>query len=107
MLIRSLFVFFLLGIIAVTSSFADPKGQTSRTASNVGCGASGCHTIPPNTATTVSVTSKSGSFSTTPGGKLELTVIVAHATQPLAGFNLAVKTAKDGSPISSIIAGSE
>ncbi len=97
MAIRFLFVFLILGILSVSSSFAEQNGITGRTASTVGCAGAGCHASSSSSATTVTVTSKSGSFSTTPGGKLELTVIVAHANQPVAGFNLAVKATQNGS----------
>jgi len=97
MVTRFLVVFLTLGIVSVPSLFAEQNGITGRTASTVGCGGAGCHASSANPSTTVTVTSKSGSFATTPGGKLELTVIVAHANQPSAGFNLAIKATQNGS----------
>ncbi|MFN8360521.1 MAG: choice-of-anchor V domain-containing protein [Candidatus Kapaibacterium sp.] len=97
MILRFLLAFLVLGMISFGASYAEQNGISGRTASTIGCGGGGCHSSSSSTATTVTVTSASGSFTTTPGGKLELTVVVAHASQRFGGFNLAIKATQNGS----------
>ncbi len=84
--------FAVIGIASATSG-----GETGRTAPSFGCGGNGCHASSAVPATSVTFTSKTGSFTVVPGGKLEITVAVAHSTQSHAGFNAAVKTSKTSS----------
>ena len=84
-----LFSTFFISLFACTVVvFADPNGKAGRLLNNVGCG--DCHGNI-SSATTVTMTSKSGSFTIAPGGKLELTAVVAHTSKPSSGINLGVK----------------
>ncbi len=97
MLFRHLFLSLCLFVLISGVAFANGSGINGRTAPNFGCLGGGCHAGSANPATTVTFISKSGSFTVAPGGSLEITVVVAHATQAAAGFNAAVKTTKAGS----------
>ena len=69
---------------------ADPGGKTnSLLTSSGGCG--GCHG-GRSSNTTVSIISKSNSFTVQPGTKAEFTAIVAHPSKSGAGINIGVKT---------------
>jgi len=85
----------LLCALIVTASFnviADPGGKAGRLlATSGGCG--DCHGGSPSSATSVSIISKSGSFTVKPGTKLELTAAVAHPSKLAAGINIGVKSA--------------
>lgn len=81
-----------LCIIAnITIANADPNGKAGRVLSSSG-GCGDCHGASASQATSVSISSKSGSFTTNPGGTLELTAIVAHASKAGAGINIGVKS---------------
>jgi hypothetical protein len=69
-------------------SSSDGKTNSLKTTSG-GCG--GCHGNA-SSKTSVSIISKSGSFTILPGSKVEFTAIVAHATKTGAGINIGVKT---------------
>lgn len=97
MLFRHLFLSLSLFVLVSGIALANGGGINGRTGSNLGCLGGGCHAGSSNPATTVTFTSKSGSFTVAPNGSLEITVVIAHATQPAAGFNAAVKTTKTGS----------
>lgn len=62
-----------------------------------GCG---CHSPAPGSQTLVSATSASGSFSVQPGGTLEITVTVAHASRSAAGVNIGIKNMPTGPSLS-------
>lgn len=69
---------------------AYPYGITGRVLStSAGCN---CHSPSASQATSVMMTSKTGSFTTTPGGTLEITAVVAHASKAGAGINIGVKS---------------
>lgn len=70
---------------------ADPNGKSGRVLSTSG-GCGDCHGASASQATSVNITSKSGSFTINPGGTLELTAIVAHASKSGAGINIGVKS---------------
>lgn len=72
-----------------TTIFADPNGKVKRT--SLGCG-SGCHGSAASTAVTNTITDANGgtNFTVTPGGTISLKMVVAHASNPSAGFNAAV-----------------
>jgi hypothetical protein len=89
----SLSLFLLISSVAL----ADKKGETGRTATNLGCGSAQCHGTSSSQSTSVTFSSNSGSFTVAPGGKLVITVIVAHPTQAAAGFDAAIKTTANGS----------
>lgn len=76
---------------------ASGSGETGRTSPSFGCGGNGCHAGSLSTATSVTFTSGNGSFTVAPGGKLEITVIVAHPSQAAAGIDVGVKTTKTSS----------
>jgi len=69
---------------------ADPGGKTGRLLSNSG-GCGGCHGNASSN-TSVSINSKTGSFTIQPGAKAEFTAIVAHASKTGAGINIGVKS---------------
>lgn len=69
---------------------ADPGGKTnSLLTTSGGCG--GCHG-GRSSNTTVSIMSKSNSFTIQPGAKAEFTAIVAHPSKSGAGINIGVKS---------------
>lgn len=69
---------------------ADPGGKTnSLLTSSGGCG--GCHG-GRSSNTSVSILSKSNSFTVQPGAKTEFTAIVAHPSKSGAGINIGVKS---------------
>lgn len=76
--------------------YASSSGQTGRTNTvSAGCGGGGCHGSSANTATALRVRQAvDGKISVTPGSQTTITVIVAHATRPAAGVNIAVKTSE-------------
>jgi hypothetical protein len=69
---------------------ADPGGKSGRLLSNSG-GCGGCHGNASSN-TSVSIISKSGSFTIQPGAKAEFSAIVAHASKTGAGINIGVKS---------------
>ena len=69
---------------------ADPGGKTGRLLSNSG-GCGDCHGNASSN-TSVSINSKTGSFTIQPGAKAEFTAIVAHASKTGAGINIGVKS---------------
>lgn len=75
---------------------ADPGGKAGRLLTTSG-GCGDCHGGSPSTATSVSIISKSGSFTVKPGTKLELTAAVAHPSKLAAGINIGVKSAPNSS----------
>ncbi len=86
-----LFLFSLCIIANVSIAHADPNGKSGRVLSTSG-GCGDCHGATASQATSVNITSKSGSFTINPGGTLELTAIVAHASKNGAGINIGVKS---------------
>jgi hypothetical protein len=88
-----LLLFSLCIIANISIAHAYPNGISSKVLANSGgCGGGGCHGSSASQATSVSISSKSGSFTTNPGGTLELTAIVAHASKSGAGINIGVKS---------------
>jgi len=69
---------------------ANPGGKTNSLLSTSG-GCGGCHGNASSN-TSVSIISKSGSFTIQPGSKAEFTAIVAHSTKSGAGINIGVKS---------------
>jgi hypothetical protein len=69
---------------------ADPNGKSGRLLTNSG-GCGDCHGSASSN-TSVSMISKSGSFTVQPGGKAEFTAIVAHSSKTGAGVNIGVKS---------------
>ena len=88
-----LLLFSLCIIANISIAHSYPNGISSKVLANSGgCGGGGCHGSSASQATSVSISSKSGSFTTNPGGTLELTAIVAHASKSGAGINIGVKS---------------
>ena len=88
-----LLLFSLCIIANISITHAYPNGISSKVLANSGgCGGGGCHGSSASQATSVSISSKSGSFTINPGGTLELTAIVAHASKNGAGINIGVKS---------------
>lgn len=88
-----LLLFSLCIIANISIAHAYPNGISSKVLANSGgCGGGGCHGSSASQATSVSISSKSGSFTINPGGTLELTAIVAHASKNGAGINIGVKS---------------
>lgn len=82
-------VFFIVNFAIV---FGDSSGRSGRTATtSAGCGG-GCHGSSSGIGTTVTASSASGSFTVAPGSTTSFTVVIAHATLPSAGVDIAVKT---------------
>ena len=80
-------------IANISIAHAYPNGISSKVLANSGgCGGGGCHGSSASQATSVSISSKSGSFTINPGGTLELTAIVAHASKNGAGINIGYKS---------------
>ena len=109
MLVRRIFIALTLSLCFVTSvvALAESSGQTGRTAPSFGCGGNGCHANSSSTATSVTFTSASGSFTVAPGGKLEITVIVAHPSLAAAGIDVGVKTTKTSSTTVGVLSTSD
>lgn len=70
--------------------YADPGGKSGRLLTNSG-GCGDCHGNASSN-TSISIVSKSGSFTIQPGSKAEFTAIVAHSTKTGAGINIGVKS---------------
>jgi hypothetical protein len=70
--------------------YADPGGKPGRLLTNSG-GCGDCHGNASSN-TSISIVSKSGSFTIQPGSKAEFTAIVAHSTKTGAGINIGVKS---------------
>lgn len=86
-ILYSLFILFS----SSTMLFAYPAGITGKLQqASGGCG--GCHGASSSN-TTISMVSKTGSFTVKPGTKLELTAVVAHPSKVAAGVNIGVKSA--------------
>lgn len=73
--------------LAVSSAWAYPGGIVGRTLPP-SCGA--CHG-PASANTSVTLSSSSASFTTTPGGVLTLSMVVSHSTKVAAGMNVSVQ----------------
>jgi hypothetical protein len=87
------FSMFFFMFISYSVINAYPNGITGKvSASSSGCGGEGCHGSSASQATSISISSKSGSFAINPGGTLELTAIVAHTSKAGAGINIGVKS---------------
>jgi len=86
-------IIFWVGIDLYSRSSGSGVSGLTATNSN-GCS---CHTSQSNTATTLSVTSSTGSFKFKPGQQVTFTVSVSHQSNPKAGVNIAVKTTETGS----------
>jgi hypothetical protein len=69
---------------------SNPGGKTNSLLSTSG-GCGGCHGNASSN-TSVSIISKSGSFTIQPGAKAEFTAIVAHPSKTGAGINIGVKS---------------
>lgn len=80
--------------VAVEGAKAEPSGYSGRTSTlSGGCG--DCHGNDPSSATTVSM--QAGTPTTvTPGSKTTFTIVIAHASQKLAGVGIAVRTTPTG-----------
>lgn len=70
--------------------YADPGGKPGRLLTNSG-GCGDCHGNASSN-TSISIVSKSGSFTIQAGSKAEFTAIVAHSTKTGAGINIGVKS---------------
>jgi len=70
--------------------YADPGGKSGRLLTNSG-GCGDCHGNASSN-TSISIVSKSGSFTIQPGSKAEFTAIVAHSTKTGAGINIGIKS---------------
>lgn len=91
--VKILFVLTLLGWFSY-ELFAKSGGITGLTGpSSGGCY---CHTTSSNSATTLSITSASGSFKVKPGEQETFTVRVSNSSASYAGTNIAVKTTETG-----------
>ncbi len=84
--LRRVLLMLVLLPLVVASSSAYPGGIVGRTLAP-SCGA--CHG-PAGAATTVAMSSANGSFTTSPGGTIAITMTVAHTSKVAAGVNVAV-----------------
>ena len=99
-------IYLFATVILSMPLIASSGGQTGRTSTvSSGCGGGGCHGSSANTATTLRVQQAvDGKISVTPGSQTTITVIVAHATRPAAGVNIAVKTTATSSTAAGTLA---
>lgn len=93
--IIALRILLVFGFISAVSIYAwsYSGGINGRTGTSNGCN---CHGTSPNTATTVSVVSQTGSFTVEAGSSTNFTVTVANSSMSRAGVNIAVKTTESG-----------
>lgn len=78
----------------VTVLFARSNGITGQTED--GCGGGSCHGGSANTATKISVSSETGSFTVDPNSTTTFTVTVENSNQNAAGLNFGVKSSSSG-----------
>lgn len=76
--------------LSVVILHADPDGKSGRLLTNSG-GCGDCHGNR-SSSTTITINSKSNSFTIQPGAKAEFTAIVAHPLKSGAGINIGVKS---------------
>lgn len=101
-LFRMFFAVCVVALGGVGFAFANSGGVTGQTVA--GCT---CHNANPSNSVSISVASASGSFAVEPGGVLNLTAVVAHATNNRFGVNIAVRaTAAGGSAQGTLAVGS-
>lgn len=77
-------------ILTFGELYSNSGGKTKSLLSSMG-GCGGCHGSASSN-TSVSIISKSGSFTIQPGAKAEFTAIVAHVAKISAGINIGVKS---------------
>lgn len=86
------YIVLLVFIAGSTFLIANPAGYVGRALpTSSGCGGGGCHASTKNAATTVSVDGVP-SVTMQVGEVRQFTAIVAHASRPSAGIDIAVKT---------------
>jgi hypothetical protein len=83
-------VLFISLILTFGELYSSSAGKTNSLLSTSG-GCGGCHGNASSN-TSVSIISKSGSFTIQPGAKAEFTAIVAHPSKTGAGINIGVKS---------------
>ena len=90
----------MIALFATTTIVvANDDGKAGRT-SRFGDGCGDCHGIAVSTATSITVQGISQPLTVAPGSTTQFTIVVSHATQNVAGINIAVQDAEDdGAPI--------
>ncbi len=88
--------------VASFTAHAEPSGYSGRaSATSAGCGT--CHGGSASSATTVSLLGGAPT-SVLPGSTTQFTIVVAHATQRVAGVDIAVRTTATGSTAAGTLA---
>ncbi|MCX6155853.1 MAG: immunoglobulin domain-containing protein [Candidatus Kapabacteria bacterium] len=96
--IYSVFIILAIFVLGSQQIIAKQNGSKTGLTSNTsqGCGQT-CHGNNSNSATSLSIASDNGQFSTTPNGVLTFTLTVSSAGKIKAGVDIAVKTTTTGS----------
>jgi hypothetical protein len=82
-------------VLVAIPGLASENGKSGRTSiTSTGCGS--CHASGANTGVSLSVKGQTSPLKITPGQKVDLSIVVAHASASVAGIDIAVMTDMTG-----------